>query len=586
MSVTYSAPVICLPSAQRPLTPTVLDGFRAGTIWVEIDTNLSYVLKYTGAVPSWIGLNGPSGGAIGPIYALDPSGATPGSYPTWHDLYAAYTKGLGPALIVVYGNAVVPAGTYPLREFTRFAGPTGASVKLTVADGGIFTSTSINVYGLDIESLSSSPCFVLSLNVDTAVVALDETSNLIASGTSPMIRWSVPAATIARLLVELVFESAFLNNGSAVIDVHGPGAGNPTVLIELGDGGVLGANTITSNADATVIVAALSPTASVGAQPGYLGSGTPFVNPSMAQTINIDSQGSSIINCQNISLSPVATYGALPTPTIFNEGAECFVTGLNALYKCVRTSTSPTFAWQLVSAGFEDPLDADDLLYWALNDTAAPAVNSGTTGSTDNLTVATGAPTFGIYTGPFGSGEDTSVNYNGATPDCLKCAGRAANTPPVGSFTVRCWSLVQTWSATQTLVSRSNTANVAGFPALAILMQGPTDVIFRVTANGVAKDVLAPLPVNGWHQFVLSVQGQNLYAFIDGYYMGTIALGHAADLDSGGHWTSGNDDAGVWPAYEPVARIRVRTTSYTLAQLRQWAIRDNFRGVNRWSGVP
>ena len=296
MSTRFGAPIICLPSAQRPLIPTAAESFIEGTIWVETDTNLSYVLKYTGAVPSWIGLNGPSGGAVGPIYALDPSGATPGSFPTWATLYAAYSAGFGPAAIVVYGNAVVPAGTYPLRDFTRFAGPTGTAIRLTMANGAVFTGTNLSLSGLDVESLSSSPCFVLSLNVDTAVVSLTENSNLISSGTSPMIEWTVSAAQIARLLVNLVFESAFLNNGSAVIDIHGPGAGNPTVLIELGDGGVLGANTITSNADATVIVAALSPTASVAAQPGYLGAGTPFVNPSMAQTVNINSQGLSILN--------------------------------------------------------------------------------------------------------------------------------------------------------------------------------------------------------------------------------------------------------------------------------------------------
>ena len=115
MSTRYGVPVICLPSAQRPLVPTAAEGFPAGTMWVETDTNLTFVLKYLGAVPSWIPVNGGVGN-FPFIFMADNTGAT--------DVSAQFTAQGIEASVSPSGELFVPTGTYQFTHVGRLVSNT------------------------------------------------------------------------------------------------------------------------------------------------------------------------------------------------------------------------------------------------------------------------------------------------------------------------------------------------------------------------------------------------------------------------------------------------------------------------------
>lgn len=286
-------------------------------------------------------------------------------------------------------------------------------------------------------------------------------------------------------------------------------------------------------------------------------------------------------------LGPVATYGALPTAGANNAGAQCYVTGLDATYRCVQTSAG-VYAWRLADAGMQDPLDASDLLVWSLNDAAAPAVNAGSSGIGDNLTVGAGAPTFAQSSTPWGDG---ATYFNATAFDKLTVAGRAANTPNT-SCLVRAWvrPLTAPGAAVKSVVERTNTA---GNSAVCIYLDGTgaaaTGLRFRTYQGVTPKDITLnthnEVNLAQWHQLLWCTIGNTLYAVCDGNIRGSLALGGAATIDNGGTWTVGSD-TGNHAADAIIAAVRVRNHAFAaVADLVAWARRDYARGMGVWGGT-
>lgn len=224
-------------------------------------------------------------------YEIDPSGLSPGSFPTWDSFWAAYIQGEGPSTIYVDSTVdVATPGAYVLREFTTITSTDGNEVKLRLHDG-VTIGNPMTLNGISLESLSSTPCITFSTDEALLVMKLDLTAKLISSGTSPMIRWTTPVS-LKTLVIAMVLETQLVNNGAPVLDIQGVGGPDvPTVIMYVADGAVVGNDTVTSNASATAVVQVVSITATVDAQPGYLGTGTPFTDPAVTETINLDANG-------------------------------------------------------------------------------------------------------------------------------------------------------------------------------------------------------------------------------------------------------------------------------------------------------
>lgn len=266
--------------------------------------------------------------------------------------------------------------------------------------------------------------------------------------------------------------------------------------------------------------------------------------------------GQQVANASSVSpLAPVATFGALAVASAANVGAQCYVTGLDATYRCVQTGTN-TYAWRLADAAPQDPYDADDLLAWEFNDTTFPIVNHGTSGAGDNLVITTGTPQLGAA-GLWDSGmyvPDVASDYY------ITAAGRAANTPGAAAILVRAWArpFELQGSNLGSIIRRTNGAGngVIDMYARGTGITGAAPAaLFRTYVGGVNKDVIGDFQggvSGGWNQYAACVITTTMYGFINGTLVGSVALGAAIDIDNTGTWMAG----GFWKYHGVIGPIR------------------------------
>lgn len=344
--------------------PVVLTGLLAdlpnpaetpqGYLFFATDTVQLFMLTIDPVtqVRSWDVTSGSSSatGSIYRTYTFNPDPepdepAFPGSYTTWEALYAAYSQGTGPSTIYVHDNMPIPAGTYFIRNFTQFEGVANVATAAIFADGASFvTGSSFQFQRVSIISNSNDPVLVLNPDIDQSVQAIimDQGANIIQNMGGPVLRWTEPSGAGAFLIVAMLLGAQLQNPGlgvDGVIRIEGSGADNPTVLFFLGETSTIGFNTVSSNADATAILQAAVQTSVVEAQPNYLGTGTPFINPFITQGINADVNGFRTFNlgapqaandaarAGDVTWSPVDTHNATNAPGDFTI-ANSFQTGI------------------------------------------------------------------------------------------------------------------------------------------------------------------------------------------------------------------------------------------------------------------
>lgn len=267
--------------ADRPVPPA--PGLQAGYAYFATDGQ-------GGACPwifdgtQWLQLTCAPGSLPLQTYVLDPSGTIPGSHTTFTSLYTSYALGEGPAVIIVAGDATVPAGSYPLRPFTSWQAATDSQdpTVLTMANGAVFVDFLAGgvLNGLVVSSNSATPCFTRSTTTGDAAMVLDNYAALRASGASPMLDWTQVGST-GSLQVYLRNGAALRNSGSQVISFDGAPGDNAEVVLSACDGTFIDPDTLTSGVNATAVVQPLAVTATIGAQPNYTGTGTPFVAPTV-----------------------------------------------------------------------------------------------------------------------------------------------------------------------------------------------------------------------------------------------------------------------------------------------------------------
>lgn len=280
-----------------PTTPSLQLGDR----WITrgpVGAARISVLTDIGGVRTWVD-QGTNGANVQGAYQIDPDMEHPDAFPDWASFWAAYSAGSGPASVYVHDSIDVPAGTYALRQFTSFIGPVNdgaGTIRLRLLDGAHIVDLS-EVDGLVIESVSTTPALSWSADNETSALLLHDGSQLKSSGTSPMILWTDPGATRS-LIIAGLFGALLVNNGSPVIRVEGTIAppSNPGVVFFLDGGTTLGPNAATSNADASALVLAVSLSAQVFAQPGWLGPGTPFADVKTVAGVGLDMNFLPIVN--------------------------------------------------------------------------------------------------------------------------------------------------------------------------------------------------------------------------------------------------------------------------------------------------
>lgn len=286
------AQVKSLASRPSPNSPSIRAGDRIFSLLEQV---LSTAVGAPGA-RVWID-QFPGAGQVNATYALDPTGSTPGAYTTWAALYAAYLLGECSATILLYRTAHVPAGSYTLRNTTTIQGADATHFfpSLILDDGAVLHWASPSVVACQIESQSSAPAIDLGHPSIGTEIQLGFSAGLKASGPSPMIVWTEPSP--AELFVSMGNFARLDFGASPVIHIQGAGATNPTVEFDMFSDSTIFTNTVTSNADATAVVFAIDlEVAFIGAQPGYLGVGTPFTNVAAVAGARLDMNSFSLLD--------------------------------------------------------------------------------------------------------------------------------------------------------------------------------------------------------------------------------------------------------------------------------------------------
>ena len=264
-------------------------------------------------VPIPLGGTGPVGGVTS-VLTLNPAGpAAPGVYLTWATLYAAYLATTGAVEIVVLSQATVPAGLWTLRPGTILRGQQPTTYTLLLADGAVIHNL-VWVIALAIEGLQTTgPSLTYTVPAGPGgivVIVLQAGARLSGHGTVAMIDWTVPSAT-AQLFLGLDQGSALARDTSTVLRA---GAGASATVITLGGAPEIVADTLEGPVLSTIAVLARDPSLMMGAQPGYLGVGTPLLPPTvdwplkliLDQTLGIGGASGPVL-----TLDPTSPAGAL-----------------------------------------------------------------------------------------------------------------------------------------------------------------------------------------------------------------------------------------------------------------------------------
>ncbi len=259
---------------------------------------------------------------------------------------------------------------------------------------------------------------------------------------------------------------------------------------------------------------------------------------------------------------------ALPAASAATVGDTYYATDTGDVYTCVSAT-----AWLVTKTGRRLPPDANDVLVWALSESAGPFANTGTGGAYS--LAAQNSPAVDPN-GFFGS---SVLCPTGASASALVGTG-AGPTLPTSAVSLSLWTRPRAPGLYGRVVECSLSATAWTSPFSSFGLDWNSDGLhlrgFVVTTGTSGSQqfvgVVTPPTLLQWHHVGLTYDGTSLRLYVDGLIVATTAVtGGAVDYGSNGPWqignvnsslsTPNNQSADSWFSDVRVANV-VRPASY------------------------